>query len=236
MFSVLGSWFSSTNHKEIGTTYLLFGGFGGLLGVSLSSIIRLELSVPGQVLGLDQLYNSLVTAHAFLIIFFIVIPTLIGGFGNWLLPIFLSVPDLAFPRLNNLSFWLLPPSLVLLLGSSLVDGGVGTGWTVYPPLSSLGHSGRSVDFAIFSLHLAGLSSVLGSLNFMVTVGGSRTGDVSFGGFSLFVWRIVVTTFLLVLAIPVLAGAITMLLLDRNVSTLFFDPGGGGDVVLYQHLF
>lgn len=166
-----------------------------------------------------------------------VIPSIIGGFGNWLIPIIIGAPDIAFPRLNNLSFWLLPPSLFLLLIRSIAERGVGTGWTVYPPLSrNLGHSGSSVDFAIFSLHIAGISSILGRINFLTTLFNLRPVLISFDRFPLFVWRVIITTFLLVLSLPVLAGAITILLTDRNINTSFFDPTGGGDPILYQHLF
>ena len=248
-------WFMSTNHKDIGILYVITAGLVGLVSVAFTVYMRLELMEPGvqymcaegaRVLSQaaagectpdGHLWNVLITGHGVLMMFFVVIPALFGGFGNFFMPLMIGAPDMAFPRLNNLSYWLYVAGTCLAFCSVFVDGGAGPGWTFYPPISwQDAPTSRAVDFAIFAVHVSGASSILGSINIITTFLNMRAPGMSLFKVPLFAWSIFVTAWLLLLSLPVLAGAITMLLTDRNFGTTFFDVAGGGDPLLFQHIF
>jgi len=238
----LNKWLNSTNHKDIGSIYFMIGFWSGIIGTGYRIIIRTDLSgvsssSKGTLCG--ELYISLVTIHAFLMIFFIVIPIIIGGFGNWLIPIIIVTPDIAFPRINNIRLWLILPALLLIIFSSYISHGVGSGWTLYPPISILKRdrvSNYTLESMIFSLHLAGVSSIIGAINFIRTSYTIKSKNLNIIKYPLIVWAVIITATLLLLSLPVLAAGITILLLDRNFNSSFFNPALGGDPILYQHIF
>lgn len=226
---------NTLNHKDIAIIYIIFALLAAFVGLSISIIIRLELVHSGSLLLINNhLFNSIVSAHAIMIIFLAVMPAIIGSFGNYFLPISLGAVDIAFPRLNNVSFWFLVPAIVLIASSMLIESGAGTGWTVYYPLSGImSHSSISVDLVIFGLHCLTISSLLGAINFIST---AHNFLDSLFRMDLFGWSIYITAWLLLLSLPVLTVGITLLLIDRNFNLSFYEPAGGGDPILYQHLF
>ena len=249
-------WFMSTNHKDIGILYLFTAGLLGFISVSFTVFMRLELMDPGvQYMCMEgasllastvenctpngHLWNVMITGHGILMMFFVVIPAMFGGFGNYFMPLMIGAPDMAFPRMNNLSYWMYVAGSTLAVLSIVMPGGngqpgSGVGWVLYAPLS-VKEAGSSMDFAIFAVHVSGASSILGAINMITTFLNMRAPGMTLHKAPLFAWSIFVTAFLILLSLPVLAGAITMLLTDRNFGTTFFDPSGGGDPVLYQHL-
>nr|UAJ48178.1 cytochrome c oxidase subunit I [Tegillarca granosa] len=231
-------WLGSANHKDIGTLYLLSGFWSALMGICLSFHIRVNLAQPaGLYVEVSQLYNVIITSHAFIMIFFFVMPVMMGGFGNWLIPIMVGCGDMSHPRLNNFSYWAIPGALFMVFMSALIEGGAGTGWTLYPPLSGwIYHSSPALDMVILSLHIAGFGSMMSSLNFMCTMITSRFYAMIPERMPVFCWSMFVTSWLLLFSLPVLAGGLTMLITDRHINTSFFRPQGGGDPLLFQHLF
>ncbi len=249
-------WFMSTNHKDIGLLYLFTSGVVGFIAVAFTVYMRMELANPGVQFMCQEgasfiaqsaenctpnghLWNVLITAHGILMMFFVVIPALFGGFGNYFMPLHIGAPDMAFPRMNNLSYWMYVAGTSLAIASVISPGGngqlgSGVGWVLYPPLST-SEQGWSMDLAIFAVHLSGASSILGSINMITTFLNMRAPGMTLFKVPLFAWSIFVTAWLILLALPVLAGAITMLLTDRNFGTTFFQPSGGGDPILYQHI-
>ncbi len=249
-------WFMSTNHKDIGILYLFVAGIVGFISVLFTVYMRLELMHPGvQYMCLEgarfiadasapctpngHLWNVMITYHGVLMMFFVVIPALFGGFGNYLMPLQIGAPDMSFPRMNNLSFWMYFAGVCLGVASLLAPGGngqlgSGVGWVLYPPLST-SEAGYSMDLAIFAVHVSGASSILGAINIITTFLNMRAPGMTLHKVPLFAWSVFVTAWLILLSLPVLAGAITMLLMDRNFGTSFFQPAGGGDPILYQHI-
>lgn len=239
MLNYLNKWILSLNHKDIAVLYFIYATFAAMVGLSMSMIMRLELVHSGDVFLHNNfhLFNSMVSAHAIVMIFLSVMPALIGAFGNYFMPIAMGAPDMAFPRLNNISFWMLVPGLVLITSSMIIESGAGTGWTVYYPLSGiLAHSSISVDLVIFGLHCTSISSLLGAINFIVTAHNLKGDNLTMMDMLLFGWSIYITAWLLLLSLPILTVGVTLLLMDRNFNTSFYDVAGGGDPLLYQHLF
>jgi cytochrome c oxidase subunit 1 len=227
-------WFMSTNHKDIGTLYLIFSLTMLFIGGAMALVIRAELWQPGLQFVDPHFFNQMTTVHALIMVFGAVMPGFVG-FANWMLPLMIGAPDMALPRMNNWSFWILPFAFAILLGSFFVPGGApASGWTLYAPLTIQG--GMSVDMGIVAIHMMGISSIMGAINVIVTVLNMRAPGMTLMKMPMFVWTWLITAFLLIAVMPVFAGAVTMLLTDRHFDTAFFNPAGGGDPVLYQHIF
>ncbi len=232
----LSRWLFTTNHKDIGTLYLWFAFIMFIVGGSMAMIIRAELFQPGLQLIEPHFFNQMTTVHALVMVFGAVMPAFVG-FANWQIPLMIGAPDMALPRMNNWSFWLLPPAATLLILSLFAPGGgPAGGWTLYPPLSSTPYSGMGIDFTILTVHMLGMSSILGSINVIATILNMRAPGMTLMKMPMFVWTWLITAFLLLASIPVFAGAVTMLLTDRHFGTSFFSAAGGGDPVLFQHIF
>ena len=230
----IGRWLFSTNHKDIGTMYLIFSLIMFFVGGSMAMLIRAELFEPGLQFFNPQFFNSMTTLHALIMIFGVVMPAGVG-LANWLIPMMIGAPDMALPRLNNMSFWILPFAFTLLLSTFFMPGGAPAGgWTIYPPLVL--QTGAAFPFLIFAIHFLGISSILGAINIIATVFNMRAPGMTYMRLPLFVWTWIITAFLLIASMPVLAGAVTMLLTDKFFGTSFFSAAGGGDPVMFQHVF
>ena len=227
-------WLYATNHKDIGSLYLWFSLIMFMTGGVLALLLRLELFQPGLQFFRPELYNQFVTMHGLVMVFGAIMPAFVG-FANWLVPLQVGAPDMAFARMNNFSFWLLPPAALLLVGSFFTGGGAAaTGWTLYPPLSV--QMGAGMDMAIFAIHLMGVSSIMGAINIITTILNMRAPGMTLMKLPMFCWTWLITAYLLIAVMPVLATAVTMLLTDRHFGTTFFNAAGGGDPVMFQHVF
>ena len=227
-------WLYATNHKDIGTLYLWFSLAMLMAGGLLAMLIRVELFQPGLQYFYPEFYNQMVTLHGLVMIFGAIMPAFVG-FANWMIPLQVGASDMAFARMNNFSFWLLPPAALLLMGSFFSAGGAtAAGWTMYPPLST--QMGVGMDMAIFAIHLMGVSSIMGAINIITTILNLRAKGMTLMRMPMFCWTWLITAYLLIAVMPVLAAAITMILTDRHFGTTFFNAAGGGDPVMYQHIF
>ncbi|MFB3077035.1 MAG: cbb3-type cytochrome c oxidase subunit I, partial [Lysobacterales bacterium] len=235
LLSFAARWLLTTNHKEIGTLYLWLSFLLFFIAGALAMLIRLELFQPGIQLVQPDFYNQILTLHGLIMVFGAVMPAFVG-LANWQIPMMIGAPDMALPRLNNFSFWILPFAFTLMLSSLFMEGGAPNfGWTFYAPLSTT-YGPPSTDFFIFAIHMMGISSVLGSINIIVTILNLRAPGMTLMKMPLFVWTWLITAFLLIMVMPVLAGVVTMMLTDRHFGTSFFEAAGGGDPVLFQHIF